>query len=1203
MKVGARQKWSTASLRVRFVSVMVLGLIVSGSTFARAQGIVTGSISAVVQDPQGAVVVGAKVSAKQLDTNREFKTETNSAGLVALRDLPPGAYSLRIEASSFQPYEASNLSVEVGKDTALAIVKLQLGEATETVNVESAPPLVESATDQISETFSAEKVSSLPVGNTFDSLALFIPGVATAGDASFSNNNGAEISVNGERARANNFQIDGQSNNDNSIAGPSIAFGNQDAIAEVQVVTNYDAQFGRNTGAVVNYVTKAGTNQFHGTGYEFWQGSIFDSLENQEKSPLFGFCAAGVSPSTGCTAPKVPGFVDNRFGGSVGGPIKKDKIWFFGSSNIERQRFAGSPSSSAPGLVPTPTGVTQLQAAFPASPIGLIESTIGPNAVAAGNPTFTNVQNVLVTNQIDPGTGAAFPCPAGSAGTNGCTPIQFGQISRFVPSPFNDYEATGRVDFKLTEKDNFFARYVYQKTFNGGVNFGNGIDVGDYQDIPALSQQIGLDWARNFSNTFVNQVRFSFSRSSVFFQEQSFPTCNSNSPTNCPTDVALIGAAAQDSVSFGVLAGFPQGRIINVYQLQDNASLLKGHHSIKFGGELDQQRSPNVFLPENNGLFVFPSFSDVIANNPAETQIALGSPILPFSEWDLGLYVQDDWKVKTNLTLNLGMRWDWYQQAINLLHQRSVAQETGPLPLWSTNLPLNQTTVPSVPNQLHNFAPVVGFAWTPRIFGDDKTVVRGGFRIAYDPAFYNLFLNVATSAPSVNLATLGPVVGGQSTGLPAGGFFGTQVIPFLQPLAPAGNPGFANQTQVPPNFRNPYSEQWNFGLQHSFTSRIVGEVRYVGNHAVHEFQELNGNPALGPLLNAGFQKVIPAGLAPCATQGTPGFQAGNVNCNFSNVIQYANTASSNYNGLQSQLRIGGWRGVSATASYTYSKTIDNASEVFSTLGGGNTLAYAQNPFAPGAPERANSGIDFPHVVGVTIVYDLPFYKGQQGLAGHLLGGWQVNTTYRYTSGQPYTTIQRYVSGSLCDPTAVFGGQFDACRPILSNASLPLASVGQYCDGTSTTCPTAAGAAQPLGTLVSFTDPCLGTGGGKNQCAVTPITSAHWIHNDPTAAQVLGTPYAGVGRNTLRGQPISTDNLAVFKNIKINERVTAQFQAQAFNIMNTQFLGVPDPILDDVAIGKFQSTAFNSNGGATFAGNINTDGIGRRQLLFGLKFIF
>jgi outer membrane receptor protein involved in Fe transport len=1202
MKDGGQQ-WSTASFGVRFASVLVLGLIVFGSIFVLAQGIVTGSISAVVQDPQGAVVVGAKVSAKQLDTNREFKTETNSAGLVALRNLPPGAYSLRIEAGNFQPYEASNLFVQVGQDTALAVIKLQLGSASETVTVESAPPLVESTSDQISETFSSEKVTSLPVGNTFDSLALFIPGVATAGDASFSNNNGAEMSVNGERARSNNFQIDGQSNNDNSIAGPSIDFGNQDAIDQVQVVTNYDAQFGRNTGAVVNYVTKSGTNQFHGTGYEFWQGSIFDSLENQEKSPLFGFCPPGVSTSTGCTEPTVPGFVDNRFGGSIGGPIKKDKIWFFGSSNIERQRFAGSPSSSAPNLVPTPTGVTQLQAAFPGSPIGLIESTIGPNAVTAGNPTFSNVQNVLVTNQVDPATGVAFPCGAGSAGTNGCTPIQFGSISRFVPGPFNDYEATGRVDFKLTDKDNFFARYVYQKTFNGGVNDGNGIDVGDYQDIPALSQQIGLDWARTFSNAFVNQVRFSYSRSSVFFQEQSFPTCSSNSPTDCPTDVALIGSAAQDAVSFGVEAGFPQGRIINVYQLQDNASMLKGHHAIKFGGELDQQRSPNVFLPLNNGLFVFPSFSDLIANNPEETQIALGSPILPFSEWDLGLYVQDDWKVKSNLTLNLGLRWDWYQQAINLLNQRSLAQETGALPLWSTNLPLSQTTVPSVPNQLHNFAPVVGFAWTPKILGDEKTVLRGGFRLAYDPAFYNLFLNVATSAPSVNLATLGPVVGGQSTGLPTTGFFGTQVIPFLQPLAPTGNPGLANQTQVPSNFRNPYSEQWNIGLQRSFTSRIVGEVRYVGNHAVHEFQELNGNPALGPLIQAGFRNVIPAGLTPCATSGAPGFAEGYVNCNFTNVTQYANTASSNYNGLQSQLRIAAWHGVSATASYTYSKAIDNASEVFSTLAGGNTLAYAQDPFAPGAPERGNSGTDFPHVVGVAIVYDLPFYKGQHGYAGHLLGGWQVNTTYRYTSGQPFTAIQRYATGSLCDPAADFGGQFDACRPILSNASLPIASVGQYCDGTLATCPTAGGVGAPFGTLVSFTDPCLGTGGGQSQCAVTPITGAHWIHNDPTAAKVVGTPYAGVGRNTLRGQPISTDNLGVFKNIKINERVTAQFQAQAFNIMNTQFLGVPDPVLDDVATGKYLSTAFNSNGGGTFAGNINTDGIGRRQLLFGLKMIF
>ena len=218
-----------------------------------------------------------------------------------------------------------------------------------------------------------------------------------------------------------------------------------------------------------------------------------------------------------------------------------------------------------------------------------------------------------------------------------------------------------------------------------------------------------------------------------------------------------------------------------------------------------------------------------------------------------------------------------------------------------------------------------------------------------------------------------------------------------------------------------------------------------------------------------------------------------------------------------------------------------------------------------------------------MVYDLPFYKEQRGVLGHVLGGWQINTTYRYTSGQPYTTIQRYVSGSLCDPTGLFGGNYDACRPIVANAAAPLDTVGTYsCTGsTASTC-----------SLADFV-----TG------LPTTSSAVHWIQNNPAAAIVYGTPFAGVGRNTLRGQDISTANLAFFKNIKVSERLTAQFQAQAFDVMNTQFRGVPDPILDDVTRGSFQNTDFNSNGGATFAGNINTDGIGRRRLLFGMKLIF
>jgi outer membrane receptor protein involved in Fe transport len=1190
-------------MRMAFRSIVLLSAITTtlllSATLTFGQGIVTGSISGTVEDAQGAVVPGAKITATELSTNREYTTVSTSAGVVALRGLPPGTYKVQVESPTFRNFESANVAVVVGADTSLGNVKLEPGAATETVTVEGTQPLIEATTDQISAIFDTKQTQAIPIGNSFDSLTLFVPGVATAGDVSFSNNNGAEFAVNGQRARSNNFQIDGQNNNDNSIGGPDIFFGNQDAIAEVQVVTNYSAEYGRNMGAVVNYITKNGTNQFHGTAYEFWTGNTFSSLENEEKSPLLGFCTpAQASDPTGnnCTKAVVPQLVDNRFGGTMGGPIKRNKIWFYGSGNFERERFGGSPTSSAPALVPTPTGQQELSAAFPNSPVNNLLAEIGPNVVKAGNPSFSNIQNVLVTDQIDPSTGFAFNCTA--AGVNGCTPIEMGSISRFVSSPFNDYEATGRVDFRLSEKDNFFARYIVQKQINSGINFGLGIDVGDWQTIPALDQQIGLDWTRSFSNTFLNQVRASYSRAYIFFNEGSYPGCNSSAPLACPTEVDLlggVGSGPQDSISYGELAGFPQGRIINVYQLQDNASKLIGRHTLKFGGEVSQQRSPNVFLPLNNGDFLFGSFNDLVANNPEFTLFALGNPRLPFKEFDTAAYFQDDWHVKDNLTLNLGLRWEWYQQAVNLLHDRAVAAQKSSNPLWDPTLPLSLTTPPPVSQDLNNFSPVVGFAWTPRLgkhVGDGNTVIRGGFRMAYDPAFYNMFLNEATAAPAVNLALLlGPPFGG-TTVLPNSGFFGTELAPYLTPQVPRGNPGFSSELLVDSHFHNPYSEQWNIGIQRSINSKIVAEVRYVGNHTIGNFQTLNGNPALEPLIASGFANLIPSGLTPCTDPNAPGFGfnptlpggfSGYADCNRSNLIRYGNTAWSKYNGLQTELRIGGWHGLTATASYTFSHTIDNASEIFSTAAGGNTNSFAQNPFNTDRGERGNAGIDFPHVAGVTFIYDLPFYKNQQGFVGRALGGWELNSTYRYTTGQPYTTVESLNSHSLCDPTSTFQSSRDACRPILANPSAPLATAGAFkCTGaTAATC-----------TLTDFVSG-----------APTTLSAVHWVYNDPNSAIFYGTPYAGAGRNILRGQPISTSNLAVFKNINVNERLKFQFQAQAFNWMNVQFRGVPDPRLNHITGGSFQNTNFNANGGLTFAGNLTTDGLARRRLLFGLKAIF
>jgi outer membrane receptor protein involved in Fe transport len=1179
--------------------VIAVLLLAAGSIFG--QGIVTGSISGIALDPQGAVVPGADVRATEVATNRVFSTTSSKAGVVQLPSLPPGRYRVAVAATGFSTYRVDNVLVEVGKDTSLGTMDLTVGSSTETVTVEGAAPLVERTTDQISETFDSKQIASVPLGNGYDSFVMFAPGVATAGSGGFGNDNGAEVSVNGERARSNNFQLDGQNNNDNTIGGPSIFFGNQDAIAELQIVQNFDAEYGRNMGGVVNYITKAGTNDFHGTGFEFWQGDRFDSLQNQEKSPLLGFCAAGQTPQAdGCAQPVVPLFVQNQFGGTVGGPIKRDKIWFFGSTNMERTRTSGAPYSSSASLTPTATGIQQLQTAFPASPTVALLSQFGPATVKLGNPTFSNLQMVPVTAD---GTTAQ---------------VQMGTITRFLAQPSDDYEATGRVDFQLTSNDRLFARYIFQQsTTTNEAFFGPAPSAaGQVVNVPGRSQQIGLDLTHTFNVEFLNQLRFSYSRANSGFEGGAFPSCVLATVGSCPPQVNIQDPTV---LSFGQNLVFPDGRIINDYEVQDNASMVRGRHVMKWGGEYDKQRSPNFGLFEINGVFTYPDFNSFVANTPVpdSTTFAYGQSVLRFKENDLALYFQDDWRVKDNLTLNLGLRWEFYQQASNLLHNESVAQQNGPNAFWDTSLPLSQTTVPKLPNHYRNFGPVLGFAWTPRtlenIFGNDKTVIRGGFRIAYDFSYYNLATNVEGSAPFTNLATI-------NAGVPdISSLSGGNIAAALFPLAPKGNPGFATEVQFGNNFRNPYSQQWNLGIQRQIGNLLAVEVRYVGNHTLGNFQEVNGNPDLLPLVDAGFGNLIPAGLTPCTNPALPGGQgsdtAGNpvgyANCNYSRVIDYSNSAYSIYNGLQSQLRLQNWHGFTGQASYTYSRTIDNASEAFST-NAGTVFALAQNPFDVARAERGQSNYNFPNVLTLLWIYDLPFHSKQSGLLGHLMGGWQINGTYRYTSGQPYTVEENAQPGSLCDPTNFTGGTLDACRPILSSSSQPFDLVGQYCDGTAATCP--AGplgtplAPLPLGTLVSVNAGCVNSGGGANQCAVTPINAAHWIINNPVAATVLGSPFLGVGRNTERGQAISTVNMSIYKNTKVTERLTIQLQADAFNLFNHLWLGIPIQNASDATnivdgVDQFGSTRFNNNGGDTFAGNIITDGIGRRRLQLGLKLIF
>src|SRR5262249_7717701 len=360
------------------------------------------------------------------------------------------------------------------------------------------------------------------------------------------------------------------------------------------------------------------------------------------------------------------------------------------------------------------------------------------------------------------------------------------------------------------------------------------------------------------------------------------------------------------------------------------------------------------------------------------------------------------------------------------------------------------------------------------------------------------------------------------------------------------------------------------------------------------FQTLNANPQLCTRRTAGvcdrglgvdFPNLVPAGVTMCQTVGTPGFATGRADCAFTNVRRRANTAFSIYHGIQNELRLRNFHGLSAGLSYTFSKTLDNVSEIFSTFSGATTIAGAQNPFDPNFGERSLSGLDFPHVASLYFTYELPWYKNQQGFKGHLMGGWQVSPTWRYNSGQTWTPAQFLGANSdsqLAFDTSFFGGA-DTFRPFMGSAGAPVDTVGQCTSATVPDC----------GLTNFFTgDP-------------VALSAVHWIYNGDTSAAFFGTPYGNVRRNPgVRGPATNAVNMNVLKTTKVTEKVSLRFEAQAFNLFNHQFLGNPDPFIDDLNFanqGSFGNNFFNNNGG-DFT-NVTISGIGRRRLVFGLKVLF
>jgi hypothetical protein len=700
----------------------------------------------------------------------------------------------------------------------------------------------------------------------------------------------------------------------------------------------------------------------------------------------------------------------------------------------------------------------------------------------------------------------------------------------------------------------------------------------DFYSVPSATHSVGADWTHTFSNSWLDQLRYSFQQSKLAFQGGSFPTCTITSLTTCPGNVSF----GDNTEGFGQATNLPQGRTVKVTQVQNNASWTHGNQTFLFGGEYDRQNSPNVFLPNYNGAGTFGSLNNFIQQDGSFT-LATGNPVIPFTENDWAAYFQDDWKVSSNLTLNLGLRWEFFGQAVNTLHNETVARESNPATaIWDTSLPLSQRTVNKSNNNYKNFEPRIGFAYNPSFA--KRLVIRGGYSIGFDPAFYNIFSNIASLGPVVTSGTF--ACGGTCLG--TGNFTGAGLrATNLANLPLGGNPADGNEEVVPVNFHNPYAQTYYLGVEYQLSPKLLGSARYVGNHTTGNFQNIDANPFILATQQA-FPSAVPLTL--CADTTAPGYGA--PNCNEGVVNSVNNSAFSVYNALQTSLTYRDFHGFTGSVNYTFSRAIDNVDEIYGATDGAynGTVVNSQNPLDPNVAERGVSANSFPNVVSVSMVYKVPSLTTGPSLLRRIGNGFNVNSILQYNSGQPYTAEQpnlafEPVDGDYCDETynAAFADA-STCRLVLSNRSAPLGNVaiintpppgspigtGPY--ELNSYLAYVEGYVAPSATNPTPTEPALPN--------ALPLSSAHWIVNNVDIANQLNNPYPGVGRNTLRGPSFMLLDASIYKDTKLTERVNLQLQLNAYNVLNHPYLGLPNTnsfaTNPSATINPFLSTAYNAS---------------------------
>jgi carboxypeptidase family protein len=880
--------------------------------------VVTGSILGRVTDPTGAMMPGATVQIQNVDTGFSRSEQTDSGGRYLARNLPLGTYSVTVQQAGFRTEIRQGIGLSVASEVTVN-VELAVGNVQEKVEVTAEPPVIETTNATLSGLVSQNEMRDLPLnGRSVDSLALLSPGVFAS--RSLSKNItiglGLHLSVNGNRPQANLFLLDGTVTND-SASGRGSASGQAlgvEGILEFRLLTHsFSAEYGRNAGAVVSAVTRSGTNDFHGSVYEFVRNNIFDARN---------FFNVG----------DLPAFRRNQFGAAVGGRIIKDRLFFFANYEGLRQRqgntiIASVPDSNArQGLVP--------------------------------NPTTGQLQQVPLNPAVVPYL-ALYPLPNGRNFGDG--------TAEFISSPSQpttENYAMERMDFRLSDKDNFYWRYVYDPSetslFLPVPTFANTIAAAD--NFVVLSE------THVFSGASLNEFRFALNRthpSSIslplipldpslsFVPGQIFGTISSSATSGERLQLSNLGTDK------GAKSSWPQ----NLFQESDTFSTVRGAHSMKFGVDLQRIQLNNYSSPNSRGVYVFGGLATLLAGTPSRLTVSLlgGNQSIPERGWRrilFGGFVQDDYRARPNLTLNLGIRYEAFTNPseVNGL-STSLRNVTD-----AKNTPGPPFETPKL-----NFAPRVGMAWDPT--GSGKTSVRLGTGIFYSHLDGFTWFQYSTQASdflkTYNL-TNPPFPNGLAAGLPTGAL-------------PANN-GIQFHSDTPTVIH------YNVEVQRQLAPTLSLRAGYVGSYGYSQPRNSEQDIRIPQILPDGSKFF--AATAPLT------------NPNFSSLQKILTDAHSNYNGLQVVIEKAVSAGLRFQASYTYSKSLSDADEIIS----GQTLSIpptAMDPHDLGR-EYSLSAYDQRQTLVLNGAYQLPWDKRLNGrLAKATLGGWAINGIFSYGSGLPF----------------------------------------------------------------------------------------------------------------------------------------------------------------------------------------------------------